>query len=149
MTVRMGQAAPGFSLRNQHGQTVTDRQLRGAPALLVFYPYAFSGICSSELGQLQDRLGEIDAAGARLLAISVDTMFALRTFAERLGLGFDLLSDFWPHGATAEAFGVFDHEAGCAIRGSFLLDADGVVRWTVINEIGRARDISEHLAALK
>ena len=149
MAVQIGRPAPGFSLRNQHGETVTDGDLRGAPALLVFYPYAFSGICSSELSQLQERLGDVNAAGARLLALSVDTMFALRTFAEQLGLGFDLLSDFWPHGATAEAYGVFDHDRGCAIRGSFLLDADGLVRWSVINEIGRARDIAEHLDALR
>ncbi|HEY9290799.1 MAG TPA: peroxiredoxin [Microlunatus sp.] len=149
MAVEIGQDAPGFALRNQHGEVITARELRGAPALLVFYPYAFSGICSSELTQLQQGLGEIRAADVRLLAISVDTIFALRTFAEQLGLGFDLLSDFWPHGEIAQAYGVFDQEMGCAVRGSFLLDADGIVRWSMINQIGQARDIAEHLQAVR
>ncbi|SDT29075.1 peroxiredoxin [Microlunatus soli] len=144
----LGAAAPDFSLQDQHGQTISRADLLGAPAVLVFYPYAFSGICSSELGQLQTSMPDFTAAGTRVLAISVDTIFALRTFADQLGLGFSLLSDFWPHGAVARAFGVFDEERGCAVRGSFVLDADGVVRWSVCNEIGAARDIGEHLRAV-
>lgn len=140
-----GELAPDFILSDQHGQRISRADLSGAPALLVFYPYAFSGICSSELAQLQDALGEFRAAGVRLLAISVDTIFALRTFADQAGLGFELLSDFWPHGAAAQAYGVFDVQRGCAIRGSFLLDADGVISWAVRNEIGAARDIAEHV----
>ena len=126
---------------------MTRSDLVGASALLVFYPYAFSGICSSELGRLQAGLGELDRTGTRLLAVSVDTIFALRTFADQLGLQFPLLSDFWPHGAVAQAYGVFDAERGCAIRGSFLLDPDGIVRWSVRNAIGEARDIDQHLRA--
>lgn len=141
--------APEFSLQDQHGQTISNTDLRGAPAVLVFYPYAFSGICSSELGELQAASGDFTAAGARVLAISVDTIFALRTFADQLGLGFSLLSDFWPHGAVARSFGVFDEERGCAIRGSFVLDADGIIRWAVRNEIGAARDIGDHLRAVR
>jgi len=135
-------------LRNQHGETISRADLRGAPALLVFFPYAFSGICSRELAELQEALDDFRAAGARVLAISVDTVYALRTFADQLGLGFDLLSDFWPHGAVASSYGVFDAELGCAIRGSFVLDADGTVAWSVRNEIGSARDIGEHLRAV-
>jgi peroxiredoxin len=137
---------PAFSLKNQHGQTVSRADLLGSPALLVFYPYAFSGICSSELSALQASLPDFNRAGVRLLAISVDTMYALRTFGDQLGLGFDLLSDFWPHGEVAKAYAVFDSDRGCAIRGSFLLDASGSIAWSVRNEIGQARDVHDALA---
>lgn len=142
-----GDRAPDFALSDQHGQVVSRADLAGQPFLLVFYPYAFSGICSSELKQLQTALDEFSAAGVRLLAVSVDTMFAVRTFADQLGLTFPLLSDFWPHGAVARKYGVFDAERGCALRGSFLVDADGVIDWSVRNEIGTARDVAEHLRA--
>jgi peroxiredoxin len=75
-------------------------------------------------------------------------MFALRAFAEREQLGFDLLTDHWPHGAIAQSYGVFDDQAGCAVRGSFVIDAAGRIGWSVVNEIGAPRDIAEHLAAL-
>jgi peroxiredoxin len=138
---------PAFSLKNQHGQTVSRTDLLGSPALLVFYPYAFSGTCSSELAALQAALPEFSRAGVRLLAISVDTMYALRTFGDQLGLEFDLLSDFWPHGHVARAYSVFDSDRGCAIRGSFLLDASGSITWSVRNEFGRARDVQDALAS--
>lgn len=148
MTAAVGSAAPDFELSNQHGQTVRLSELRGAPVVLVFYPYAFTGVCSGELTALQQSLDGFTAAGARVLAISTDTMYALRVFAERLGLGFDLLSDFWPHGAVARSYGVFDEELGCALRGSFVLDAGGRITWSVCNAIGDARDIGEHLRAV-
>ena len=84
-----------------------------------------------------------------MVAISCDAMFTLRAYADAEGLPFDLLTDHWPHGEIARAYGVFDEEAGCALRGSFLLDADGLVRWSVVNGIGEARDIAAHLAAVQ
>jgi peroxiredoxin len=147
-SVAVGSPAPDFELRNQHGETVRLSELRGSPVVLVFYPYAFTGVCSSEMAAIQESLADFSAAGARVLAISTDTMYALRVFADQLGLGFELLSDFWPHGAVAASYGVFDQELGCAVRGSFVLDADGTVSWSVRNAIGSARDISEHLAAV-
>lgn len=144
-----GSIAPEFALRNQHGELVQLAGLRGAPAVLVFYPYAFTGVCSGELSALQQSLAAFTSAGARVLAISTDTPYALRVFADQLGLGFDLLSDFWPHGAVARSYGVFDEELGCAVRGSFVLDADGRVSWSVRNAIADARDIDEHLRAVQ
>lgn len=141
--------APDFTLRNQHGEIVRLSRLRGTPVVLVFYPYAFTGVCSGEMAAVQQALGDFTAAGARVLAVSTDTMYALRVFAEQLGLGFDLLSDFWPHGEVARAYGVFDEELGCAVRGSFVLDAEGRVTWSVRNAIGDARDIGEHLRAVQ
>lgn len=109
--------------------------------MLVFFPYAFSGICSSELTELDTLRTELP--DTRVLGISVDTMFALRTFSDQLGLGFELLSDFWPHGAVAARYGVFDAERGCAIRGTFVLDAAGTLVWLERVEIGRRRDLGQ------
>ena len=145
----LGQTAPDFTTRNQHGQEITRASLLGAPAVLVFYPWAFSGICTGELCALRDDLAQFTAVEARVLAISCDPMFALRAFAEAEGLTFDLLTDHWPHGRIAQSFGVFDPEWGVARRGSFVLDADGRVSWSVVTGIGEARSIAEHLQALQ
>ena len=114
----------------------------------MFYPWAFSGICTRELRTLRDDLGRFQAAEAQVLAVSCDPMFALRAFADQEGLTFDLLSDHWPHGAIAQSYGVFDADLGVARRGSFVLDADGTVVWQVLNGIGESRDIAAHLRAL-
>ncbi len=115
----------------------------------MFYPWAFSDICTGELSSLRDAAGEFAAAGARIVAISCDTMFTLRAFAEADELPFDLLTDHWPHGEIARAYGVFDEEVGCALRGSFVLDPGGQVTWSVLNGIGEPRDIAAHLAAIQ
>ena len=143
-----GQAAPDFTARNQHGQRVHLAELLGAPVALVFYPWAFSGICTDELGALRDGLARLGESDARVLAVSCDPVFTLRAFAEREHLTFDLLSDHWPHGAVARAYGVFDEELGVARRGSFVLDAAGTVAWRTLNGIGEPRDIAAHLTAL-
>ena len=146
---QIGQTAPDFTARNQHGQEITRASLLGTPAVLVFYPWAFSGICTGELCALRDDLAQFSAVQARVLAISCDPMFALRAFAESEGLTFDLLADHWPHGQIAQSYGVFDAEWGVARRGSFVLDADGRVSWSVVNGIGEARSIAAHLQALQ
>ena len=152
MSPELGTVAPDFRTRNQHGETLTlDGLLEQQPAdgrlLLVFYPWAFSGICTGELAALRDGHPRLAAAGVRVLAVSCDAMFTLRAFGEAEDLPFDLLTDHWPHGAIARAYDVFDDQAGCALRGSFLLDAAGTVTWSVLNGIGEARDILAHLEA--
>ncbi len=144
----IGQRAPDFTARNQHGQPVTLSTLRGDPVVLVFYPSAFSGVCTAELNALQEDLAQFRALDARLLALSCDTMFTLRGFADARGLAFDLLTDHWPHGAIAQSYGVFDEQWGVAQRGSFVIDAQGRVRWSVLNGFAEARDVAEHLRAL-
>lgn len=115
---------------------------------MVFVPFAFSGICTTELGELQAGLPELTDAGVRVLAVSCDPMSALRAWAARDGYTFALLSDFWPHGAAARAYGVFDDAQGFALRGSFLLDADGVLRWTLLHPAGRARPLAAYREAV-
>jgi peroxiredoxin len=142
MTVSVGDVAPEFSLPDQDKQVVSLAELRGAPVLLVFYPFAFSGICTGELCQLRDELSTYTDAGVRVLAISTDPVFTLKAWRDQQGFGFQLLSDFWPHGATAQAYGVFNEKAGMALRGTFLLDADGKVTFAEVNEPGDARQQS-------
>jgi mycoredoxin-dependent peroxiredoxin len=146
--VPVGRTAPDFELPDTHGTPVRLSGLRGAPVALVFFPFVFSGICTSELCELRDNIGDFASRGVRLLGISTDAMFAQRAWAEAEGFGFDLLSDFWPHGAVSRAYGVLDEANGHALRGSFLLDADGVVRWSVVNPRGQARDLAAYRAAL-
>ena len=143
-----GDLAPSLSLPDTYGTPVSLGALRGVPVALVFFPFAFSGVCRAELCELRDSIEDFEAAGVRLLGISCDPMFTLRAWADVEGFGFDLLSDFWPHGEAARAYGVFDAAAGIAMRGSFLVDADGVVRWSIVNPRGRARDLGAYRAAL-
>jgi mycoredoxin-dependent peroxiredoxin len=150
MPLDIGTAAPEFELRDQHGRTVRLSSYRGERAVgVVFYPYAFSRVCTGELCALRDDLPRLSGAGVELLAISCDPMFSLRAFAEADGLGFPLLSDFWPHGAVSRRYGVFDERAGCSSRSTYVVDKDGVIRWAVHNAMPDARDLEEYAAALE
>ena len=142
MTVSVGDVAPDFSLPDQDKQVVSLADLRGTPVLLVFYPFAFSGICTGELCQLRDELSVYADAGVQVLAISTDPVFSLKAFREKEDFDFPLLSDFWPHGAVAQAYGVFNEKAGMALRGTFLVDADGKVAFAEVNQPGDAREQS-------
>jgi mycoredoxin-dependent peroxiredoxin len=148
MSVTVGQEAPDFTLVNQDGQEVTLSDLRGRKVVLVFYPFAFSSLCTDEMCNLRDRQGDFDDDTV-LLGISVDSKHALKAFKAAEGLGFDLLSDFWPHGEVAQAYGVFLPEAGGkATRATFVIGRDGVVAWAVINGAGEVRDPEDYRAAL-
>ncbi|EMY34360.1 alkyl hydroperoxide reductase/ thiol specific antioxidant/ Mal allergen [Arthrobacter crystallopoietes BAB-32] len=145
----IGQPAPDFELSNQFGEPVRLSALRGENIVLVFYPFAFSGICTGELCELRDDLESFKSENARVLGISIDHKFALRAFADREGYEFDLLADFWPHGAVAKTYGVFDDESGMALRGTFIVDAEGVLRHVIRNSRSQARDIQEYHRILK
>lgn len=141
MTVEVGAQAPQFSLKNQDGATVSLSDFRGTQAVLVvFYPFAFSGICTGELCSVRDDLASFQNDDVQIVGVSVDTPFSLKAWGDQEGYTFPLLSDFWPHGAVAESFGVFNSDAGMAIRGTFLIDKDGVVRFAEVNGPGEARD---------
>jgi mycoredoxin-dependent peroxiredoxin len=146
-TLKLGQSAPGFTARNQHGELLTVNGLRGAPAVIIFYPWAFSSICRDELAAIRDDHERFVAVGTRVLAVSCDAMYTLRAYADAEGIPFDLLSDHWPHGAIAQAYGVFDEEAGCARRGTFVLDSAGLIRWRQVNQINEPRELAAVLAA--
>jgi peroxiredoxin len=141
MPVEVGTQAPEFTLKNQNNEPVTLSSFQGQRnVLLVFYPFAFSGICTGELCQLRDDLSAYEDENVTTLAISADPVFTLKAWSEKEGFKFDLLSDFWPHGQVAQAYGVFNENAGMANRGTFLIDTTGTVRFTELNEPGQARD---------
>ncbi len=147
--VSSGESAPDLRLPDQYGQDVALSDFRGtAHVLLVFFPFAFSGICTGELDELRDHLEELGEFGVQVVGVSCDPMYSLRAYAEAEGYDFPLLSDFWPHGAAARAYGVFAESAGRAERGSFLVDRGGVLRWSVVNGPGQARPLSTYREAV-
>ena len=147
--VDVGQPAPDFALKDQHNQVVSLASFRGARAvLLVFYPYAFTRVCGSELHALQADLASFQNDAVQVLTVSVDTPYAHRVWAEQEGFAFPLLADFWPHGAVAQAYGCFDGVRGTARRGTYLVDRSGVVRWREVVAIPDARSLDEWRAAL-
>ncbi len=144
MVLEIGRPVPHFTLPDQHGQRVELSSFRGVKAVAVmFYPFAFSGICTGELCAVRDDLHTFRNDEVELLAISCDHMFSLRAYSDRDALDYPLLSDFWPHGEVATAYGVFDVEAGAATRGTFVVDRDGLLRWQVTHPIGMARDLDD------
>lgn len=146
----LGGPAPDFTLRDQFGQDVTLSSFRGTKAvLLVFYPYAFSGVCTGEMAGIRDRLADFLTFDTEVLGISCDPIFAQRAFADADGLNFPLLSDFWPHGAVSRAYDVFDERTGAPRRSSYVVDRDGVLRWSVHNPTSEGRDLEEHLRQLR
>jgi len=149
LAAEVGELAPDFELRDQHGTPVRLSDRRGAKnVVLVFYPFAFSGVCSGEMSALRDSFGAVSRPDVELMAVSADTVFALRTWADAEGFSFALLSDFWPHGAVARSYGVLDENMGAATRGTFIMDKAGVVRWKVVNPIPQARDVADYQKAL-
>lgn len=145
MVLANGAIAPAVSLTDQHG--VPTPLVRGdGPRLVVFYPFAFSGVCTGELAELNEQAD--DLGGADVVAVSCDAMFANRAFSDAQGLSFPLLSDFWPHGEVCRAFDAFDEERGCPARTTVLLDADGIVRWSVQSPIGEARSLADYRSAV-
>lgn len=144
----VGEIAPDFELVNQFGEPVRLSGFRGRPVVVIFFPFAFSGICTGELCEVRDGWEAFARVEAEVLAVSVDSKFAQRAYAAAEGYEFSLLADFWPHGEVARRYGVFDEASGMALRGTFIIDADGVVRYRVVNPRGKARDIAEYRAAL-
>ena len=149
MTLHIGDPAPDFTLRDQHGRRTSLSGFRGErTVVIVFFPFAFSGVCTGELRDLRESADQIAQAGAELLAISCDPVFALRAFADQDGLEFALLSDFWPHGEVAASYEVFDEKHGCPTRSSFVVDREGVLRWSVHNPMGEPRSVADYLGQL-
>ncbi len=147
--LEVGSQAPDFTLRDQDRQEVTLASYRGTKAVLViFYPLAFTRTCTGELCEVRDDLSFFQNDGVQVLAISVDSSYAHKVFADTEGYEFPLLADFWPHGEVATAYGVFNEEAGFANRGTFLIDAEGIVRFAEMNAPGEGRDAQKWRQAI-
>ena len=141
MAPEVGTEAPDFTLKDQDNQEVTLSSFRGdRSVLVVFYPFAFSGICTGELSAVRDDLESFQNDDVQILAVSVDHPFTLKAWADAQTYEFPLLADFWPHGKVAQDYGVFNDKAGFAVRGTFLVDRAGVVRFAEVNGPGEARE---------
>ncbi len=141
--------APDFELSSQFGERIRLSDFRGKKAVaLVFFPLAFSGTCTTELCELRDNLSLFSGDGVELLGISVDSKASLRAWAKQEKYDFTLLADFWPHGAVARQYGVFNEDKGFANRATFVIDADGVIRSTFVTALGEARAIDAYKKAL-
>lgn len=149
MSLLIGDLAPDFSLPNQFGEDVTLSQFRGAkPVVLVFYPLSFSGICTGELCEIRDNFARFESNDVELLAISVDSKYVQKVFAEHEGYKFSVLADFWPHGQVAKDYEVFLEEHGISNRATFVVDKDGVLVAKFVTAPGQARSLDEYDRAL-
>jgi peroxiredoxin (alkyl hydroperoxide reductase subunit C) len=148
--IAVGDEAPDFTLRDQNNEEFTLSAFRGDKAvLIVFYPLAFTGICTGELCRVRDDLPTFQNDDVQVVTISVDSTYSHKIFSEKEGYEFPLLSDFWPHGGVAQAYGVFNDKTGFANRGTFLVDKTGIVRFAEMNSPGEGRDADEWVAAIK
>lgn len=142
MVLEVGDIAPDFTLPDQHGRP-TSLSAQVGPVLLVFFPAAFTPVCHDELRALRDL-----AARTHVWGVSCDSMFVLRALDDAEGLAFPLLSDFWPHGEVAHAYGALDEKRGTARRLSVLVDVQGRVAARWLSTPDRARDPEDYLWAL-
>jgi peroxiredoxin len=150
MTLIIGDTVEDFELPNQNGEPVRLSDFRGKKAVVVvFYPLSFTGICTGELCELRDNIAQFQNDKVELLAISVDSKFTQKKFAEQEGYTFNVLSDFWPHGAVAKQFGVFIEETGFANRGTFVIDKDGMLVAKFVTAPGQARSLADYQKALE
>ena len=150
MSLTIGNLAPDFALADQHGVKVSLSSFRDKKNVVVlFYPFSFTGTCTGELCEIRDDLNSFQNEDVQLLAISCDSIFSQRSFAEEQGYKFPVLTDFWPHGEVSKAYGVFNPERGCPIRGTFIIDKKGTLRWQVVNRMGDARNVLDYKAAIE
>lgn len=150
MSLIIGDEVPDFELPNQNGEPVRLSDFRGKKAVVVvFYPLSFTGICTGELCELRDNIAQFQNDKVELLAISVDSKFTQKKFAEQEGYTFSVLSDFWPHGGVAKQFGVFLEENGFANRGTFVINKEGKLVAKFITAPGQARSLADYQKALE
>ena len=149
MAIEPGAKAPEFTLSNQFGEKVSLSDYQGQKnVVLMFYPFAFTRTCTAELCTLRDKYTDFVNDDTVVLSVSCDSPSTLKVFAEQEQLTHPMLSDFWPHGDVSKAYGVFLDAKGFATRGTFIIDKDGIVRWSVVNGPGEARNADDYQVAL-
>lgn len=147
--VDVGDLAPDFELPDQDRNPVRLSSFRGQKAVVVvFYPLSFTGVCQGELCAIRDEIADFSNDDVQTLAISVDSAAVHAQWAKEQGYAFPLLADFWPHGAVAKDYGVFNDDIGLAVRGTFIVDKEGKVAYKVVNAIPDARDQDEYKRVL-
>jgi peroxiredoxin len=150
MTIATGDQAPDFDLEEAYDRPrVRLRDFRGKRnVLLVFHPWAFTSVCAEEALDLQENLESFRDAETEVIFVSCDSSATRQAWKQQLGATYVFASDFWQHGAAARAYGVFDEETGAPVRGTFLIDKEGVVIWSLVKEGKRTEMVPESLGAL-
>jgi len=149
MPAEVGRPAPDFTLMDQSRNPVSLGDLEGSNSLVVFFPFAFSRTCLGELCTIRDNLHSLDAANSNVVAISCDHFYSNRAWTEQEGFGFKILSDYWPHGEVAKAYGCFNKAFGFAMRATYVLDANGIVRAIIsTDDLGHPREFDSYQEAL-
>ena len=144
-----GTRAPAFSLRDTPDQTVSLSELRGRIVILVFYPADWSPVCGSELALYNELLPEIQRFGANLVGVSVDGAWCHIAYTRESKLKFSLLADFEPKGAVARTYGVYREHDGTAERALFVIDSEGLIRWSYVSPVGVVPGADGILTALQ
>ena len=149
MAAVVGQPAPAFELPDQEGNPLTLADLAGSKSLIVFIPFPFTGICDGEVCLIRDDLGTLGDLDARVIVVTCHARPTNARWATEHGIDFPVLSDFWPHGEVARAYGVFDESKGVATRTTFVLDGEGIVRRVIASgSLGTAREHHTYATAL-
>lgn len=149
MSAEVGKPAPDFSLRSHTGDTVSLSDLKGSKAIIAFIPFPHTGICDNEACALRDDYSSLSADGSKVVIITTHAAPLVKVWAEQHQIPFPVLSDYWPHGAVAQAYGCFNEQVGVAMRASYVLDADGIVKDIIKTDaLGEQRDHSKYAPAL-
>ena len=152
MAIGTGERAPDFDLEERFDapRVRLSDYLGRTNLLLVFHPFAWTPVCAEEALDLQENLASYRNANTEVLFVSCDTSASRQAWKEELGADYTFASDFWPHGATARSYGVFDEATGAAVRGTFLIDESGTVIWSLVNDgdTRRTELVGDSLAAM-
>ena len=149
MPIEIGQQAPEFTLKDQSQKEVSLKDFRGRNVVLAFYPLDFSPVCSKEHARFHDDFSQFQGLDAQVLGISVDSAWAHKAFAEKLGIEYPLLADFHPKGEVARKFGLYLEEKGITNRATVIIDRNGVVRYVKVYDIPQQRQNQELVDVLK
>jgi len=149
MVLSSGTNAPDFTLKKSPDQTLSLSALRGRPVVLVFYPADWSPVCGDELALFNEVLPEFQRYGAQVVGISVDGVWCHKAYAKARNLEFPLLADFEPKGEVSRKYGAYRAEDGMSERALFVLDGDGVIRWSYLSDVGKNPGADGVIAALE
>jgi mycoredoxin-dependent peroxiredoxin len=152
MSITAGDQAPEFDLEETHERRVKLSDFRGKRnVLLVFHPFAFTAVCEEEARDLQENLDAFRAANTEVVFVSCDTSAARQAWRRQLGAEYVFASDFWDHGTAARSYGVFNEDTGAPVRGTFLIDVEGTVIWSLVTDTNTRRTqlVSGSLGAMR
>jgi peroxiredoxin len=147
--IQKGAQAPDFALQGHDDKEHKLSDYRGKNVVLAFYPLDFSPVCSKEHACFMDDLSQFNSLNAQVFGISVDSRWAHKAFAAKMGIQYPLLADFHPKGAVAEKYGLYQAEKGLTNRATVIIDKNGVVQAVQVSEMPQQRNNADILGVLK